>query len=509
MVDLSVLQDGVDDADADPMNEIQDISLSGTDLSITGGATVDLSVLQDGTGGWTMQEDTSTTGKYVGIGVSNPNEKLVVDGAIKLGENNDDNPMPGTIRWNECASDFEGYDGSRWRSLTTQSQFLGKPVFSYSATENINIPAPEESFGQALGFSVSISEDFAIVGDYLDVNYKGLVRFYEKFGDQWKNVKERIASDANGADRFGYSVSISGDYAVVGAPYADLGPFGTNAGAAYIFQRTASGWIEVAKLAASDAASSNYFGHSVSIDGDNVIIGAYGHNGRTGAAYIFIRSGTSWTEQAKLTPSDGNSSDYFGWSVSISGHRVIIGSPLDDDDGISSGSAYTFFRSDVVWIMHNKLTASDGATLDKFGHSVAISGDYAVVGAVGGDDNGSDSGSAYVFRRQIGPGWTEQVKLLPDDGAMGDNFGASVAISGGQVLVGANFHDHNGNDSGSAFLFKRTGTEWDQIANLNAFNGLPEDNFGISVSISDSNAVVGAHLVDNIYGHDSGAAYFY
>ena len=193
---------------------------------------------------------------------------------------------------------------------------------------------------------------------------------------------------------------------------------------------------------ASDGAASDEFGVSVAISGDTLVVGAHGDNDNgtnSGSAYIFTRSGTlAWTQQAKLTASDGAADDEFGGSVAISGDTVVVGAVWNDDNGTDSGSAYIFTRSGTAWTEQAKLTASDGAADDNFGNSVAISGDTVVVGAWHDDDNGTDSGSAYIYTRS-GTAWTEQAKLMASDGAADDEFGDSVAISGDTVVVGA-FH---------------------------------------------------------------------
>ena len=163
-----------------------------------------------------------------------------------------------------------------------------------------------------------------------------------------------------------------------------------------------SDWNEIEKILASDGDGGDRFGYSVSISGDYAVIGAYqdDDNGSdSGSTYIFQRNGSNWTEQAKLTASDGADGDYFGWSVSISGDYAVIGAYQDDDNGSDSGSTYIFQRNGSNWIEQALLTASDGAGNDRFGYSVSISGDYAVCGAYQDDDNGTCSGSAYIFHK--------------------------------------------------------------------------------------------------------------
>ena len=316
------------------------------------------------------------------------------------------------------------------------------------------------------------------------------------------------ASDGAAVDAFGYSVSISGDYAVVGAFLDD--DSGSSSGSAYIFKRVGESWAQEAKLLPADGAASDKFGRSVSISGDYAVVGAFfdSDNGiASGSAYVFKRTGASWAQETKLLPSDGAAFDFFGKSVSISGDYAVVGAQENDDNGTNSGSAYVFKRAGASWAQETKLLPSDGATIDVFGISVSISGDYAVVGAHRDRDNGSFSGSAYVFKR-TDVTWTQEAKLLPSDGAADDQFGISVSISGDYAVVGAQENDDNGSNSGSAYLFKRSDTIWTQEAKLLASDGAAADEFGRSVSISGDYAVVGAWR-DNDNGTDAGSAYLY
>ena len=278
-------------------------------------------------------------------------------------------------------------------------------------------------------------------------------------------IVKLTASDANANDLFGCSVAVDGDYAIVGAEFDDDG--GTSSGSAYIFNRNQGGadnWGQQAKLTASDAAASDWFGSAVSIDGDYAIVGApWDDDGGigSGSAYVFHRNEggpDNWGQVAKLTASDAAAGDHFGYSVSISGDYAIVGAYLDDDGGSASGSAYIFNRNQGGadnWGQVAKLTASDAAASDWFGNSVSISGDYAIVGInpmISGD---KCSGSAYLFYRNKGgaDNWGQLTKLTASDAAGGDFFGYSVSISGDYAIVGAIYDDDAGDASGSAYLF--------------------------------------------------------
>ena len=322
------------------------------------------------------------------------------------------------------------------------------------------------------------------------------------------------AADGAANNYFGDSVAISGDTAVVGAPYHVVGA-NANQGSAYVFVRSGAIWSQQQQLTAADGAAGDVFGWSVAISGDTVVVGAaydnVGANGNQGSAYVFVRSGTSWSQQAQLTAADGATSDIFGWSVAISGNTVAVGAPGNDvGANADQGSAYVFVRSGAIWSQQQQLTAVDGAAGDYFGDSVAISGDTAVVGAPY-DDVGAtiNQGSAYVFVRS-GAVWGLQAHVAAADGAANDYFGSSVAISGDTVVVGAPYDDVGANvDQGSAYVFVRSGTTWSQQQQLTAVDGAVSDDFGDSVAISGATVAVGRPWRDVGANADQGSAYVF
>ena len=381
---------------------------------------------------------------------------------------------------------------------------------AYAQIGEFKITATDGAENDRFGQSVSISGDYAIVGaknhDDNGSN-SGSAYVFKRTGTSWAQEAKLLPSDGEVANQFGKSVSISGDYAVVGA-WAD-GDNGDQSGSAYVFKRTGTSWTQEAKLLPSDGQNGDFFGISVSISGDYAVLGAWADGDRgfhAGSAYVFKRTGTSWEEEAKLLPSVGSEDALFGWSVSISGDYAVVGALGDDEFGNESGSAYLFKRSGTSWTQEAKLFPSDGATGDFFGQSVSISGDYVVVGANKDDDNGDQSGSAYIFKRS-GTSWAQEAKLLPSDGAVDDFFGGSISISGDYAVMRASGHDDNGDLSGSAYLFKRSGTSWTQEAKLLPSDGAAGDQLW-SVSISGDYAVVGA-WGDDDNGSNSGSAYVY
>ena len=370
--------------------------------------------------------------------------------------------------------------------------------------------ASDGNMGDWFGFAVAVDADFAIVGAPRDNNLIGSAYILEYNDGNWTQQAKLTASDGAAGDYFGGSVSISANHAIIGAP-------GDNsyAGSAYIFECNDGNWTQRAKLTASEGAAGNYFGNSVSISGDCAIVGAWLNdtNGtNTGSAYIFYRhqGGTNhWGQQARLTAADATLQDRFGYSVSINGELTIVGAIGDDPNGDYSGSAYIFRHNGSTWAQQAKLTAADGAQSDKFGRSVSIDGYYAIVGAYWNDDNGTDSGSAYIFApNNLDPNnWDQKVKLTASDAAAGDYFGYSVAIGAGCALVGAHQNGDNGTSSGSAYIFEPNDLDpnnWSQKTKLTASDTAAGDYFGFSVAVGlGQRAIVGA------YGNDdsSGSAY--
>lgn len=316
-----------------------------------------------------------------------------------------------------------------------------------------------------------------------------------------------IASDGSPDAHFGYSVAMSGDYAIVGA-YGD-----DETGAAYIFKREGTSWTEQAKLRKPFPRSSDdKFGYSVDIDGDYAIVGAYGSSDGRGAAYVFKREGASWTQRTELRSSSIGSYDYFGISVSISGSYAVVSSPWDDSDteeyhNRNFGSIYMFMWDGISWAQQAKLYASDGRQDIYFGRLVSISGNYAIVTTV---ISGSYGSPLYILEHNS-TGWAEQVKLMPPNGPVMDAFGRSISISGDYIVIGAHLDDINDqNDVGSVYVFKRENTIWSEQAKVTSLDSESFDHFGSSVSIKGNYIIIGApDDNDNYTGRDSGSAYIF
>ncbi|MGQ9649966.1 MAG: SUMF1/EgtB/PvdO family nonheme iron enzyme [Phycisphaerae bacterium] len=317
-----------------------------------------------------------------------------------------------------------------------------------------------------------------------------------------------IAGEPAAHDEFGRTVALSGDYAIVGAHFDD--DHGTNSGSADVFHREGLKWVLQANLHAFDAGPDDKFGRCVAISGDYAIVGApdNDHAGAdSGAAYVFKRTDSNWTEHIKLIAADAAAGDKFGSSVALASDLALVGAYGDDDNGSASGSAYIFRRDGDTWTQQAKLKPDDSAAGDSFGWAVSLSDNHAIVGAYGDDDMLSGSGSAYVFFYD-GANWTQQCKLVASDPQGFSGFGLSVSISNDRAIVGAPWTDDGGIDSGSVYVFERQGTSWSQQGKLAAREAEADAMFGHSVSISGDTIIVGA-LYDDEGGNDAGAAYVF
>ena len=377
------------------------------------------------------------------------------------------------------------------------------------APDDIKLTASDGYGGDVFGYSVAVDKTTAVIGAYGDDDkgsLSGSAYVFVRTGQSWGQEQKLVASDGQANDYFGWSVAVSDDMAVVGALYEDQQ--GSNAGAAYVFNRTGTTWTEQKKLTAYDGSSSDYFGASVAAYGNTALVGAYyddDKGGNSGSAYIFARNGTAWGLQRKLTASDGYTSDYFGWAVALHDDTALIGAHGDDDRGGASGSAYVYRRIGTSWAVQAKLTASDGQSNDYLGYAVSVSGDLALLGAYGEDQRGATAGAAYVFARS-GTLWSQQQKITAQDGRSNDQFGQTVSVSGSDLLIGAPFDDDKGGSSGAAYLYKRTSGKWYHHQKWLASDGAASDVFGFSVSLSGDVPLTGAYGNDDL-GNSSGSAY--
>ena len=374
-------------------------------------------------------------------------------------------------------------------------------------------PADSTLF-QNFGWSVAVSGDTVVAGtpvDSTDSTYAGVAYVFVRDGGTWSQ-QARLAPEVPSAfAEFGYSATISGDTLVVGAPGEDAG--GNAAGAVYVFVRQGTTWSQQAKLTPSDPADDKNFGASVAIDGETLVVGALQDTDQgpdAGAAYVFVRSGTSWSPQAKLTADNFSPGNLFGFSVAISSGTVAVGSPYDDAAGLNAGAVYIFTRSGTVWSEQIELFASTAANDDRLGWSVALDGDTVVAGAPRNLFFADVPGSARVFVRS-GTTWNEQARLVASDGAAADGFGVAVGFKGNTAVIGSRFDSSFAAGGGSIYLFTRSGTAWNQTAELASNDIGAYYQFGYSVGTDGPTIVVGAPLAgdSNAGEYQNGAAYVF
>jgi alpha-tubulin suppressor-like RCC1 family protein len=437
------------------------------------------------------------------------------------------------------SADVDGTMGGGW----SLQDFRTPPFVS-------TIPNYDTSFGN----SVDIWDDYLVVsagGDTGDADSTlespntnggalfGAAYVYWRDSGTWETQALLKASNGGVTDSFGTAVAISNDTIVVGAYQEDGDSSSTlastnenaaGAGAAYVYVGDGSDWTQQAYLKASNAASNANFGRSVDIDGDTIIVGADGASTSAGRAYIYTRSGTTWTEQAILSAEDGaGNNDKFGMDVAIDGDTAVVGAYNEDGSitstqaspnnlATNSGAVYVFVRSGSTWTLQAYLKASNAEAQDYFGLDVDISGDTIIVGAYGEDGSSSstavspdntaaEAGAAYIFTRS-GTTWTQQAYLKPSSLEAGDRFGDSVAVSGDIAAVQASRDDgsitstlaspNNLVDGNHAtYVFQRSGGNWTASTILKSPNGYSNTNGkGVAINPQGDTIVQGA---TNVY----------
>jgi hypothetical protein len=387
--------------------------------------------------------------------------------------------------------------------------------FSASAQEFVELTklvVDDVNAGIELGNRVANSGDTIVFGDPHNDERgtdAGAAYVFVRDGSSWVLQEKLLAFDGQDGNTFGVAVAVDGNTIVIGD--SKNSQLASDAGAVYVFIKNGTSWSLEQKLTASDGAAADGFGSSVTIENDQLVVGAPGRDEKKssdGAAYVFIRNGGQWTEQAKLVVSGTtNEFDFLGSAVSISGDTALIAAKGCCADGLSysTGGAYVFVRVGENWSQQAKLVPSDGAWQDAFGNAVDVTGDVALIGAPQDRVNGSFSGSVYVFER-TGTTWMEVDKLLPDfDGGF---FGVSVTRSGNQALIGAMQDSDPANMGGAAYIFELAETGWTQVQKLFGSDGEIGDAFGYSSSLSDGTAVIGARGDDDM-GPEAGAAYVF
>jgi hypothetical protein len=497
-----------------------------------------------------LKASNTGTGDYFGHSVSIQSNTVVVGAYLEDGSNVGVDPLSDELALSAGAAYVFTRNGTTW-------------------SHQAYLKASNPGGGDFFGYSVSIDNSTVVVGAYLEdgssigvnpsdndlADGAGAAYVFVCSGTTWSQQAYLKASNTDAGDGFGISVSVSSNTVVVGANSEDGSGTGVNAannnsassaGAAYVFVRSGTVWSQQAYLKASNTGSTDYFGRSVSVNGNTIAVGAYSESGSgtgvnpgsnelaadAGAAYVFVRSGTVWSQQAYLKAHNTGASDFFGFAVAVSDNTVVVGASAEDGGGtgvnpassgsaIDAGAAYVFVRSGATWSHQAYVKASNttagGGSGTSFGYAVAVDGDTVVVGAYAEDGSGTgvnpasnhgavNAGAAYVFVRD-GTTWSQQAYLKAHNTDAGDYFGFSVDVDGNTVVVGAYSEDGSGTgvnpasnnsaaNSGAVYVFVRNGVTWSQQAYLKASNTGTGDFFGYAVAIQSNTVVVGAYQED-------------
>jgi FG-GAP repeat protein len=373
--------------------------------------------------------------------------------------------------------------------------------------EQQRVTAPGGTYLDYFGIATAIDGQRALIGSPRDLSNQspqvGRAIVFQPTNGTWVSVATLLAPDGVIGDRFGLGVALSGDVALVGAPLADGVP--VDSGAAYVFTRDGSGnWNFTTKFTASDGTASDRFGSSVAVEGDSAVIGAPFDDATgigAGSAYVFQRQSGVWSQLAKLTPNDSRADQHFGSAVALHGSNLVIGADTDDERGVRTGAAYVFSRVGSMWTQTQKLTASEGRAGDIFGATVSLSDDLVAVGAPGDDAHFANRAPAYVFE-PVGGSWTEVARIPAGDRTF---FGDSISAQSGRILIGA----YSGVDGGAAYFVEKLSGVWTQTQSIVASDHGQDDEFGSSVALGQEIALVGATEDDNGAHGYIGNAYFF
>ena len=464
------------------------------------------------------------TSQNVGIGITNPVEKLEVNGGVKIGLTN--NLASGTIRWNDTISDFQGYNGKSWVSLTGGKSSWGSQ--SNYSTENyatiVVLNSNNYYRGQQLGHAIGTKGDWLVAGVPYDVDPDqniddfGSIRIFKRQGNEWIN-KWSIENPGFSSDHFGKSIGLTATHIIAGADYNKVGD-NNEQGKAYIFLYTDQTIVSQATLMASDGAAFDHFGNTSAIDGIYAAVGApmrdIAGQGNVGGVYIYTRNGTFWPQTKVLGPIDGTNGDGFGTTIALSGSYLAIASPGKTVNGVfNAGKVYAYKYSQALldWVLIAQIQSPNLSTDEFFGRALCFGDNKLFVGAPGvlGGIN-TPPGKVYVYGvNDVNSTISYQTLVTSPDVQVGDGFGASIACLDSTMLIGSKYADVGaGNDQGKAYAFKRTGGQWIQQAILTSSSNESTMWFGASVALTPGYGIVGAPraTLNNVWSYNGKIFFF-
>lgn len=396
---------------------------------------------------------------------------------------------------NGCFSTFSGRDtGSRFWVLMAACGLSASVATAQEPCARAELTVNGASATAEVGFCVAVDGDWAVVGATRDdrhANEAGAAFVFRRVGGQWTFAQELLRSEASNEDYYGWSAAIFGNTIVIGA-VGDAGS-GANSGSAYVFAFDGQSWSQAQKLVPPTPTPDGMYGNSVALDGQRIVIGApslpYPPD-ETGLVHVYVHNGTQWVREQTITANDPTIDAQFGYAVAIDGERLAIGARWDTDLGIASGSAYVFRRSGSTWSQERKVLASDGSASDEFGEAVALRGDTLVVGA---PRPWHGTGAAYEFRRS-GSQWTQIQRFSEDAGSSNETFGHSLVLTDEWLLIGA---PQSYVGPGVAYAYRRVGAGFEPPTPLTPTSALGGGGwFGKSLGLAGDQIVIGAFGAD-------------
>ncbi len=373
---------------------------------------------------------------------------------------------------------------------------FGAATTAQAQCQRTRLQAPDGEAGDRMGNHIAIDGNRMVIGahseDHSGFTDCGAAYVYVRNGNAWDFEAKLVAAVPKDEAHFGWSVSIDGDYIAVGARTED--EFGSQSGAAYIFRRVGSVWSQQARLIAGDPEEFARFGQAVSIDGDGVLVSAYRENFQRGYGYVFRREGTAWSQEAKLGAAFGGAGgDELGYSVCLDGDVAMLGAWQVEDPNLPANHGVVFVHKKIngVWTYQQKLRPADVSEFENFGISVDVQGNTAVIGKWHDIERGSNAGAAYIFQ-YIDNEWVQTQKLTAFDGAPNEEFGIDVGLDGDFIVIGARGDDSFGVQAGSAYVFVNNDGIWTLYSKIHASDAAPGDLFGNTADISGTIIGVGA-----------------
>jgi len=371
----------------------------------------------------------------------------------------------------------------------------------------------DPAFDPEFGYAVALRGTTAMVGAQqakIDGNdAQGAVYVFEEVDGVWSRTQKLVADDGQAYDTFGHAIAFEGDTAIIGA-YGAMVNDNYAQGAAYVFTRVGGSWTQTQKIAIPDGQTFDQFGYSIALQGTTAIIGGdaatVGTNDFQGAAWVLDGSSGTWTAVQKLTASDGGIGDIYGYSVALDGSRAMVGAYANNG---YQGAVYVYALDDGTWSETQKLVAADGAPNAYFGYATALSGSTLIVGAWGAQPTGIDmQGAAYVFNETNGS-WTQVQELVASDSGVQDKFGHSVALQGTTAMIGADGWS-GATAQGAVYVFDGSSGSFTETQRFIANDSTPSFQFGLPVTFDGDTALVGSWLWRTPDGNSMpGSAYFF